>query len=76
MNLSKAENFSSREEFLKSLKNGQAISIAKTKSKIQAISIEGTVYFDSWDEKFSTLYVSLPNESKGKRFLIDAEHIL
>ena len=75
MNPSKAENFSSREEFLKSLKNGQVISVSKTKSKIQAISIKGPAYFDSWDEKFSTLYVSLPNESKGKRFLIDAEHV-
>jgi hypothetical protein len=64
-------------KYFDTFKNGKSeIMVTGTVSTLQKYPIKGNVTFDSWDVKYETLYVSVPNEPTGKRFHIEANHIV
>jgi hypothetical protein len=56
------------------LKKGDTIKVRQTESILQKHQIEGNVVFDSWEDE-EKLYVMLPNEPAGKRFMIHLKDI-
>jgi hypothetical protein len=53
----------------KKLKRGDEIKVKATISILQKHPIEGMVTFDSWEDD-ERIYVTIPNEPIGKRFMI------
>lgn len=51
------------------LKRGDEVRVKQTVSIIQKHPVEGIVTFDSWEDN-ERLYVTLPTEPIGKRFMI------
>lgn len=62
-------------KYLDSIRKHDDLLVNKTESILQNYPIEGKVYFDSWNEKYITLFVIVDNEPVGKRFLINASHV-
>ena len=62
-------------KYFDSIKKHDDLFIKKTESILQNYPIEGKVYFDSWDEKYNTLFVIVDNEPISKRFLIKASYV-
>jgi hypothetical protein len=62
-------------KYLASIKTNDEIYVDECGSVLQNHPIKGKVYFDSWRDKYLTLYVYVDGEPRGKRFWIDAKHI-